>query len=74
MPADNKRRNTEIRQTVKRKRVNRLKTLIVAGAIILLFTSVILNIALIFKVLHLEGQIDQLYALCKLPCFATRFM
>lgn len=46
----------------KRKRVNRLKTIIVIGAVLLICTSVILNIVLVFKVLHIENQIDELYS------------
>lgn len=63
MPADNKKRNvTNKQQAGKRKRVNRMKALIVVGAVILLFTSVILNFVLVFKVLQLESQIDKLYS------------
>ena len=46
----------------KRKRVNRLKTLIVFGAVVLLFSSVILNFVLIMKVLKLESKINQIYS------------
>lgn len=63
MPANNKRQDTKGIQAAKRKRVNRLKRIIVAGAVILLLTSVILNFVLVFKVLHLESQINQLYSL-----------
>lgn len=45
-----------------RKRVNRIKYLIVAFAVLLLVSSVVLNFVLMFKVLHLEQQIDQLYS------------
>lgn len=62
MPASKKKKEMYNIQSAKRKRVNRLKTVIVAGAIILLFTSVILNFLLVFKVLHLESQIDTLYS------------
>lgn len=63
MPANNKRKDTKRIQAAKRKRVNRLKRIIVAGAVILLLTSVILNFILVFKVLHMESQINQLYSL-----------
>lgn len=62
MPADKKKKEISNKQTAKRKRVNRLKSLIIFGAVILLFTSVILNFVLVFKVLHLEKQINQLYS------------
>lgn len=62
MPANKKNRDTKNIQATKRKRVNRMKSFIIAGAVILLFTSVILNFILVFKVLHLESQIDQLYS------------
>lgn len=60
MPANKKRKETHNAMEARRKRVNRLKNMIVAGAVILLFTSVILNFLLFFKVLRLEGQIDKL--------------
>lgn len=50
------------KQNKRRMRVNRIKSCIVVFAVILLFTSVILNFVLMFKVMHLEGQIDQLYS------------
>ncbi len=62
MPASKKRKAVNTVQAHRRKRVNHLKTIIVAGAVILLFTSVILNFVLVFKVLHLENQIDKLYS------------
>lgn len=46
----------------KRKRVNRMKSLIIVLAVILLFTSVVLNFALVLKVLHLEQQVSRLYS------------
>lgn len=46
----------------KRKRVNRMKTLIVFAAVFLLFSSVILNFVLIMKVLKLENKINQIYS------------
>lgn len=49
-------------QDKKRKRVNRIKYFIILCAVILLFTSVILNFVLMFKVLHLEEQMNQLYS------------
>ena len=58
-------KNTDKKQNKKasqRKRVNRLKTLIVFGAVVLLFSSVILNFVLIMKVLKLEGKINQIYS------------
>lgn len=67
MPANNKKKDTKRIQAAKRKRVNRLKKIIVAGAVILLLTSVILNFVLVFKVLHLESQINQLYSLSFVP-------
>lgn len=62
MPANKKNKDIKNIQAAKRKRVNRIKSFIIAGAVILLFTSVILNIILVFKVLHLESQMDQLYS------------
>ena len=62
MPTDKKKKEISSKETAKRKRVNRLKSLIIVGAVILLFTSVILNFVLVFKVLHLENQINQLYS------------
>lgn len=49
-------------QAARRKRVNRFKTFIVFVALVLLFTSVLLNFFLAIKVLHLESQIDKLYS------------
>ncbi|MGN0497284.1 MAG: hypothetical protein ACI4GW_13745 [Lachnospiraceae bacterium] len=51
------------KQIKKRKRVNRIKSFIVLCAILLLFSSVILNFVLMFKVMHLENQIDHLYSI-----------
>lgn len=62
MPASNNTKEVRNNKASKRKRVNRLKSLIVLAAVILLFISVILNFALVFKVLKLEGQIDQIYS------------
>ncbi len=62
MPASNNTKEVHNNKASKRKRVNRLKTVIVFAAVILLFTSVILNFALVFKVLKLEGQIDRIYS------------
>ena len=61
MPTNN-RNKVDNAKADKRKRVNRIKSLIVAAAVLLLFSSVILNIVLAFKVLHLESQIDKLYS------------
>ena len=46
----------------RKKRVQRIKRFILFCAVFLLFASVILNLILVFKVIHLEGQIDQLYS------------
>ena len=62
MPASNKKKEVHNNKASRRNRVNRLKSLIVFAAIVLLFTSVILNFLLVFKVLKLEGQIDKLYS------------
>lgn len=62
MPASKKKKEMHNVKESRRKRVKRLKTMIVAGAVILLFASVILNFVLLFKVLRLEGQIDKLYS------------
>ena len=62
MPASNKKKEVHNNKASRRNRVNRLKSLIVFAAIVLLFTSVILNFLLVFKVLQLEGQIDKLYS------------
>lgn len=48
--------------TKKRKRINRMKSIIVGAAVLLLFVSVVLNIVLIFKVFSLEQQVDKLYS------------
>lgn len=60
--AENKKKEMNKAQTAKRKRVNTLKSLIVFAAVILLFTSVILNFIMVMKVLHLNNQIDKLYS------------
>jgi len=62
MPANNKTKEMRNNKASRRKRVNRLKSLIVLVAVVLLFTSVILNFALVLKVLKLEGQIDKIYS------------
>lgn len=58
----NRKKEGKNAQLARRKRVNRFKTIIVAGVVILIGTSVILNIVLVFKVLHLESQINKLYS------------
>lgn len=62
MSASKKTNKENTDQAARRKRVNRFKTLIVLVALVLLFTSVILNFALAIRVLHLESQIDKLYS------------
>lgn len=61
MPASNNKNNKQNKKAARRNRVNRIKSLIVVMAVILLFTSVILNFLLVFKVLKLEKQVDKLY-------------
>lgn len=48
--------------TKRRNRVNRIKTFIIFIAVLLLVASVCLNFVLLFKVLHLEEQMNQLYS------------
>lgn len=61
--SDNKNKNSkQLAQQRQKKRVARMKSFIIACAVILLFSSVILNFILIFKVLHLENQVDMLYS------------
>lgn len=62
MPASNNNKKVHNNKASRRNRVNRLKSLIVLAAVVLLFTSVILNFLLVFKVLKLEEQIDKLYS------------
>lgn len=62
MPAGKNTKEVNNSKGARRNRVNRIKSLIVLVAVFLLFTSVILNIVLVFKVLKLEGQIDKLYS------------
>ncbi|MBE5923861.1 MAG: hypothetical protein E7271_05250 [Lachnospiraceae bacterium] len=48
-------------KALKRKnRIKRMKTFIVFIFVLLLFVSMILNIVLIYKVLHLENRMNQL--------------
>ena len=48
-------------KALKRKnRIKRMKTFIVFILVLLLFVSMILNIVLIYKVLHLENRMNQL--------------
>ncbi len=47
---------------IRKRRIQRMKHFILFCAVFLLFASVILNLVLVFKVIHLEGQIDQLYS------------
>lgn len=55
--------NTKKEKAAKRRnRVNRIKTFIIFIAVLLLVASVCLNFVLLFKVLHLEGQMNQLYS------------
>lgn len=49
-------------EVTRRKRVRRMKMMILTGVVILLFTSVIINFVLIFKVLHFEKKIHKLYS------------
>ncbi len=62
MPASDENKKKQKNQAARRNRVNRLKSFIVLMAVLLLFTSVILNFVLVFKVLKLEGQIDKIYS------------
>ena len=62
MPASNNNKKMHNKKAARRNRVNRLKSLIVLAAVILLFSSVILNFLLVFKVLKLEEQVDKLYS------------
>ncbi len=57
-----KKHTTQNPVAARKKRVQRMKHFILFGAVFLLFASVILNLVLVFKVIHLEGQIDQLYS------------
>lgn len=50
------------KQNKNRKRVNRIKYFIIICAVILLFTSVILNFVLMFKMMQLEEQVNHLYS------------
>ena len=45
----------------RRKRINNIKLFIISGILIILFTSVILNIVLIFKVMNLEQRMERLF-------------
>lgn len=62
MSAGNKKKEGNTLQASRRKRVHCIKTIIIIGAVVLIFTSVILNIVLVFKILHLEKQVDILYS------------
>lgn len=62
MPASDKKNKGNTEQARRRKRVNRMKSIIVFLAIVLLFASVILNIILAVKVWSLESRIDDLYS------------
>lgn len=62
MSASRKEKDRDNTQSSRRKRVNRFKAMIVIGAVVLICTSVLLNIVLVFKVLHLENEIDKLYS------------
>ena len=70
MSARRKREEGNSLQASRRKRVNHIKMIIVIGAVVLIFTSVILNIVLVFKILHLEKQVDILYS--QTPVVVTR--
>lgn len=62
MPASNNNKKVHNYKASRRNRVNRLKSLIIIAAVVLLFTSVTLNFLLVFKVLKLEEQVDKLYS------------
>ncbi|MBQ4057731.1 MAG: hypothetical protein IJD40_02225 [Lachnospiraceae bacterium] len=62
MPTSKNTKEVHNNKASRRNRVNQIKSLIVFAAVLLLFTSVILNVILVFKVLKLEGQIDKLYS------------
>lgn len=62
MPASKNTKEVHNNKVARRNRVNRIKSFIIFAAVLLLFTSVILNVVLVFKVLKLEGQIDKLYS------------
>lgn len=62
MSANRKETDRKNTQLSRRKRVNCFKTMIIIGAVVLICTSVLLNIVLVFKVLHLENEIDKLYS------------
>lgn len=54
-------------QSKRKKRVNRLKTMIVFMAVFLLLASVILNFVLVFKVFELQSKVDKLYSMAQVP-------
>ena len=66
MDKNHKRKDNQMaadsKQNKNRKRVNRIKYFIIICAVILLFTSVILNFVLMFKMMQLEEQVNQLYS------------
>lgn len=59
---EKKKHTTQNQMIVRSRRVKRMKQFILASAVLLLLASVTLNLVLVFKVMHLEGQIDRLYS------------
>lgn len=54
--------NLNNNQNIRKKRVQKIKILIILSVVLLLFSSLILNFVLIFKVLHFEECIHNLYS------------
>lgn len=51
--------NTQEKQE-RRKRIERMKKILVAIAVFLIMSSLILNIVLLFRVIHLSQMMEQL--------------
>lgn len=58
----NQKQTTQKQRMARNRRVQRMKQFIIACAVLLLISSVVLNLVLVIKVMHLQDQINKLYS------------
>lgn len=58
----NQKQTTQKQRMARNRRVQRMKQFIIVCAVLLLLSSVVLNLVLVIKVMHLQDQIDKLYS------------
>ena len=58
----NQKQTTQKQRMARNRRVQRMKQFIIVCAVLLLLSSVVLNLVLVIKVMHLQDKIDKLYS------------